>query len=570
MFTSNVYISVFLITGVASSVFTLWVRKKYTAKETRAFVYSFLSTGAWSFNSAARVHVESAEWTQLLLTTELLFVLMSAYFWYAFAEQYTSNKRKSTPRVIAVVYAIFIISLGLTNQYHNLVWSGIEPTVRQGGVFFEVRKGPGHYVFTLSSYAFYFVGIHYLFSLLNSARHIKGIGLVSISPMVLVGVNIFPYFTDTLITHETTIAPLGASGCLLFAGLAIEKRLLDIQPIARKKVLGNITDPLVVIDQNEKVVDYNNAFVRTFGEPMDAPRITEQYGYLSSQLDINNEQTTESTVHMHDGGKIFNAQIIPVKLGGEITGHTILLRDVTELKRSISEIERHNRHLQDFSDSAAHELRNPLALIEGYTETIIEKTEQDSINVDELHDHAETMYDSAERMNAILDDFLKTVRAAQSIEKTYEVKFDEIVETAKCNLETDERNVNVPVNGIIDADPQRLTLLIKTVLRFFNNTTSETGKINIELTENGFVIESSETKINSTLGNSLLQYGYTTKHDGRGLGLSIAKTLAETHYWDIEIQRDDGLLRVIISGANTKIKSKTTNNAPRLESEVSD
>lgn len=551
MLTSNVYISVFIFTGVASSVFALWVRQKYTTRKTRAFVYSFLSTGAWSFNSAARVYVESADLTQLLLTTELLFVLMSAYFWYAFAEQYTSKPRKSTPRVIAVIYAILIISLGLTNQHHNIVWTSIEPTVRQGNVFFEVGKGVGHYVFTLSSYAFYFVGIHYLFSLLNSARHIKGIGFVSISPMVLVGVNLFPYFIDTLITHETTITPLGASGCLLFAGLAIEKRLLDIQPIARKKVLGNITDPLVVIDQNKKIVDYNESFCRTFEEPTNAPKITEKYNILTNQLDIRNTKTTESVVQINNGKKIFNAQTIPIKLGEETTGHTILLRDVTELKHSISEVERHNRHLQDFSDSAAHELRNPLALIEGYAESILDKDVSDE---DVIQAHAETIYDNTERMNEILNDFLKTIRAAQSIEKTHEVEFRKTVKDAQNRLETNERKVDVPIDGVIDASPQRLVLLLKIILRFFNNTTPQNAKINAELAEDGFIIES-KTEINSEISDALLQYGYTTEHNGKGLGLSTAKTLAETHYWNISIQRNGKTLRVKISGANTEVKS---------------
>jgi signal transduction histidine kinase len=492
--------------------------------------------------------------TQLFLTTELLFAFAAAFFWYVFAERYTGRQRHYAPRVIAASYFILVLILGLTNESHHLVWSHINTQVDSISLTADIGKSIGHYLFTLSSYGFYFTGIYYILSLINSARHIKGIAFVLLSPLSLVGVNLVPYFFEIPLSHVTTLTSLGATGCLIFAALAIERRLLDIQPIARQKVLAELVDPLLVLDQNKKIVDYNDAFIDLFGTPTNSNEFDDEYPLLSNQIKFENETKTESNINLPEKDAIYTAKTISVTMADEITGYTILLRDVTELKNSVAEVERHNRHLQDFSDSAAHELRNPLALIKGYSESIQEETKKDKINGEEIRSHLSTIYDSTRRMNSILDDFLKTIQSAQSIEETYDIQFKKAVDTASKKIEVSGLTVHTPVNGIIIADPQRLHLLLKTILRFLSNTSNEDSEITTELRQNGFVIQTKRTNLNENLGNSLLQYGYTSKHDGQGLGLSIAKTLAETHYWEIELETKEDRVRIMVTGAESELE----------------
>ena len=46
-----------------------------------------------------------------------------------------------------------------------------------------------------------------------------------------------------------------------------------------------------------------------------------------------------------------------------------------------------------------------------------------------------------------------------------------------------------------------------------------------------------------------LSYGYTTKYPGTGLGLAVARMLATSHEWEIDIDGSYEGLRVIVSGA---------------------
>ena len=68
--------------------------------------------------------------------------------------------------------------------------------------------------------------------------------------------------------------------------------------------------------------------------------------------------------------------------------------------------------------------------------------------------------------------------------------------------------------------------------------------------EDGFAIEDTGTGIPEDKRDSVLEHGYSTASGGTGLGMSIVRTIAEAHGWEITVtESDEGGARFEFCGA---------------------
>lgn len=547
------YLVLFAFAGILGLFVSRYVYYEYDANGSKDFGIALFSITLWSWNSFARMLVTDSFITQLLLANSTALVLMSAYFWLRFTSEYTGKMSKDfTP--LKVVVSLLIVSaygLGLTNQYHHLYWTQIEAvSVDSSFIVFIVGKGIGHHISMFTSYLCYFVGIYFLASLNNSTRSFESVSLVLLSPFMLVSANLLPYVVNIAVRHPTTITPLGASLALGFSGVAVRRDLLQISPIAIETTFNNLAYPTVVVDMNENVVDYNKRFEAEFAGSSSitgteiSSVVPELYGEISFEDEVW-EEKVETTV---DGDKQFySIRTAPVIVGTNLIGHSVFIRDVTELEQSIAEVERHNKHLEEFSDSVAHELRNPLTIVRGHAGLVEERADDD-----EIANYGGTIHEHTVDMELIIDDFLRTINSAQSIENAEYLRFSDVVDSASEEFDTDEIDVTVESDGMIHADSTRLVNLLSTVFRFASNQGQ--GRMFFSLEDDGFRIELGDNPVDADVTESLLEYGYTTKFRGEGLGLSIAKTLAETHYWDISIESTESEFAVVVTDVDTKLE----------------
>lgn len=257
----------------------------------------------------------------------------------------------------------------------------------------------------------------------------------------------------------------------------------------------------------------------------------------------------------------------PLTSGPHTLGRALVFRDITDLLTSQRELARKDSQLDEFSDSVAHDIRNPLSVIMAHVELLRAHLIQVDAGTTEYDHHLavtslDRLDDHGRRIGAIIDDFLRVTREANSPRSVEPLDFERFLsEAARDHLPADA--LTVASGDKFYASPAHAGLLLDAV---FRNVATRGGPglaVTARLTDDGFVVEDTGEPVPADEADSLLAYGYTTRFRGEGLGLSVAKTLAEAHRWAISIDTDyrDGL-RVVVKGVTTDVQSESSDELP--------
>jgi signal transduction histidine kinase len=215
------------------------------------------------------------------------------------------------------------------------------------------------------------------------------------------------------------------------------------------------------------------------------------------------------------------------------------------IKRSMhyqSELKEQERlvELGTMAATVAHELRNPLNIIEA-TNDIIQK--KYSENEDEVFSY---IPDEVNRLSILIDNFLKFAR---NPELKMEIKStSDLIDRIKLNLNEMDRSrlqISNPKVTEIYTDhsllEQALVNLIKNALESSNN--DESVHLTFELEKKNRVkitIEDHGAGIPADILNRVFDPFFTTKEKGTGLGLAITKRIIENLNGTIQIQSIEG------------------------------
>ncbi len=219
-------------------------------------------------------------------------------------------------------------------------------------------------------------------------------------------------------------------------------------------------------------------------------------------------------------------------------------RLMDELQHAYRDLAEVDQIKNDFVSIASHELRTPLAVILGYA-TFIKDNVQG-----EASQQLDIVLNSAIKLRSLIDDMvnLRHIQAEEiQLERAiFSLKqlilditkeFSEIIASKQIVLTTRFIPNDTPLN--IDADRQKIYLIIANLVNNAIKFTSEGGRIhiNVELKEHKYWINVIDTGIGIPKAeyDRIFDQFYqvepplTRKYQGMGLGLSIAKGMVEVH-----------------------------------------
>lgn len=231
-------------------------------------------------------------------------------------------------------------------------------------------------------------------------------------------------------------------------------------------------------------------------------------------------------------------------------GYVIMLRDITTLRDL-------NRFKDEMLQMASHDLRSPLALIVGYCSLIELDTPDDS----PVREYLSVIERSIDRMRGLLDDLLRVEQIRNSpLEMHERVDYRELVNKvvgdAVVAVAPKNHRLDVVVN--LDELPDQIllnpTLIRESMDNLVNNAikyTPENGTIAIKtFVEDGrlhFIVEDNGIGIDKDHLPRLFQSFYRTRQpgteqvEGRGLGLSLVKTIIERHGGEVWVESELGV-----------------------------
>lgn len=131
---------------------------------------------------------------------------------------------------------------------------------------------------------------------------------------------------------------LGISVLLFFWGL-FSSRLFELVPLAKERVFHSMSDGVVVIDANDRVVDYNPAAMKVLTH-LEERAIGHDFRsyWCSYKLMAPEPVFQEFEWHEQIIDKYFQVLIVPLFQNNRYVGKTITLRDITTQKEMEQEL----------------------------------------------------------------------------------------------------------------------------------------------------------------------------------------------------------------------------------------
>lgn len=266
-------------------------------------------------------------------------------------------------------------------------------------------------------------------------------------------------------------------------------------------------------------------------------QIPEQFRQLIHAVMV---EKTEKIIDIVAQGRTWSVVAAPLYDRDQARGAVVVLRDMTR-ERQLDKLRK------DFIANVSHELRTPLAMLQGYSEAIVDGI---AVEPEETKEMAQIIYDESVRMSRLVNDLLDLGR----MEAGYIELNKEIVEiapfvdriTRKFAVVGKERQVTVVANlaelpthaaFLLDIDrmEQVFTNLIDNALRHIQpggqvsvNTKISKDQLYIEVQDTGSGIPEEDLPF-------VFERFYkadkarTRGRSGTGLGLSIVRQIVQAH-----------------------------------------
>ncbi len=340
--------------------------------------------------------------------------------WLAFALRYTGRGRWLTRHNLALLAALPLVTLALvwTNEWHGLIWShtAIDPS----RTFLRLEYGPMFWVYWIYGQVLMVLGTFFLLSGL-----LRTPGLYREQAWALLAGASAPWIGNA--AYVTGFNPFPALDltpfAFLFSGAALSfgilrYRFLDIVPVARDAAIEGMNDAVIVADARGRVVDLNPAARDVLGitaSDSAGARLSEVAPDLSALLEVYgeaDEARKEVEIRTGDDLREFEMSLSSLRdRRDRLTGHLLVLRDVTERKiaerellRQRADLARSNAELEHFAYLIAHDLRAPLRGINGFSNILLE---DHAAQLDaEGREHLTRVAEAARHMGRIIDELL--------------------------------------------------------------------------------------------------------------------------------------------------------------------
>jgi len=273
-------------------------------------------------------------------------------------------------------------------------------------------------------------------------------------------------------------------------------------------------------------------------EAMEAlpPQVTDLFSRVVNE---EKEQSMELTLQ----GRTWVILMTPLYSQTTVRGAVAVLRDMTEERRL-------DKLRKDFVANVSHELRTPIAMLQGYSEAIIDDI---AATDEEKKEMAKVIYDESLRMGRLVNDLLDLARmeAGHITLNLEKVELRPYIERVIRKFQGLAKEKGVDLSAefhseaevVIDPDriEQVLTNLIDNALRH----TDEHGAVKVMVERSGETVVIHVQDSGSGIPEDDLPFVFerfykadkarTRGRSGTGLGLAIAKNIVEAHKGTITV-----------------------------------
>ncbi|OWA34597.1 PAS domain-containing sensor histidine kinase [Saccharibacillus sp. O16] len=359
------------------------------------------------------------------------------------------------------------------------------------------------------------------------------------------------------------IGQLGASIDNMADSLQTQMHTIRDNESLLQNVLDNMTGGIIMIDENEKIGLVNRQAERMLG--VRADRIVgRSYTELKRFYDLTKfiREGLQHKARTHDELSLFVPEEKLIALDGvPMTIQDDSYHGMLFLFQDVSDIRRLERMRSEFVANVSHELKTPVAAVQGFAETLLAGGVKDE---ETARSFLKIIYDEGDRLNRLIGDILDLSKIeSRRIQLDYApvhmlTLFQSVSKVLEGAAEQKriEIRLDVPEELFIEADEDRLRQIFINLVGNGVSYTPEGGRIIIKADE--FMDEEYESeRIRFSVSDNgigipkkdlprIFERFYrvdkarSRSSGGTGLGLSIVKHLVELHRGTISVESEVG------------------------------
>ncbi|MDX2160412.1 MAG: ATP-binding protein [bacterium] len=359
----------------------------------------------------------------------------------------------------------------------------------------------------------------------------------------------------TIVANQLTV---GLRNAQLFNRMLQQRQQLEA-------VLRAIPDFMCVLDETGHILQVNDEAARILDMDGDADNLMGKTMRSLAHLDTTLMQIAEITssparIGQHWSFEVRSEQqrkdyLASVSVWNSATlnmpdraGYVVIMRDITTM-----------RDLARFKDEmlrmASHDLRSPLALIVGYVNLVA----MDTTDKPEIQEYLQVIERSTGKMRGLLDDLLRVEQIRNSpLELHQQVDYRALITTVLNDMRplVDGKQQDVSAELRLDdlhgirVNPFLIREAMENLITNAIKYTPEGGKIRVKSYRQTdrlyFMVEDTGIGIPRDVLPRLFQSFFrvhqpgTERVEGRGLGLSLVKTIIERHQGEVWVESEVG------------------------------
>ncbi len=333
-------------------------------------------------------------------------------------------------------------------------------------------------------------------------------------------------------------------------------RALEAVLMTTDDILENINSGIITIDKSGKIKQFNPAAMSILSLEVKSilgksyrevfPERLRNLSNLISSFSCEEKEQKRLEITNEDG------KLIPIMIaisemrrenvdfGGKII-NIVDLTEEEEVQKRLRTTDRMKTALE-LSAGIAHEIRNPLASIQGAIEVIMKEIKP-SGRVGKLVD---LVLKEAERLNNIIERFLQFVRIPRRERRNADITLilRDVVELVK-NHPMYNKGIEIKTKFpketfIVFIDPEQIKQVFLNILLNAFAAVGKEGRINLGFSKKnnrcGVIFKDNGHGIEKENIEKIFQPFFSNNPEGSGLGLSVAHRIVEQHKGEITVE----------------------------------
>jgi diguanylate cyclase (GGDEF)-like protein len=305
-----------LVAGLESAAFPLWVKVVFSKLE-----YVGMQSVAVLFLVFAFRHSGRTAWMSWRSITALCFLPLVA------------------------------VLLAATNEYHRLVWSAFSPGP-EGSNAIIYHHGIGFFFVIAVTYLYLVVASAVLIdSAIRSPTIQRRQSVACLIAMAVPWASGILYALNINLIPGLNLPPLSFSvaGIILAVGV-VPLGLFDLVPVARELLIKSMSDGIIVVDDQHRIVEVNPAAKNLLKLPLgtiggEAESMLNGLPQVAESFNLNREVHFDVTISQ-DPLLHLDIRVAPLQRNSRAAGFLIVIRDISKRYRAEISLQKANQRLR--------------------------------------------------------------------------------------------------------------------------------------------------------------------------------------------------------------------------------